>query len=284
MGPSRTLIARWPLATFLIGSIGLGWILTVVSAQLASNPILLPLIAIPVSYVPALMAWVVLRTTGTPEERRAWRQRLTRVRVGWRWYALGLVALPLVHLAGVGLATLLGGAFPFHPLLLTLFPLFLLTNFGEEIGWRGYALPKLQERMTPLPSALVLGVVWGAFHWVALAGNADAPLAYMAISTAHLVAISVLMTFVFNGSGQSVPAVAVVHAMYDTVAIAVAPLIETTVPLLAFSLTAVVAWIAVAVLVARTGSDLGRDRSAMRADATDASTPAARLTVTERGA
>src|SRR5262245_46800960 len=101
MGASRTSIDRRPLMTFFIASVGLGWILTIVSAQVASNPILLPLIAIPVSYVPALMAWIVLRATGTPEERLAWRRRLTRVRVGWRWYVVGIVALPLVHLAGV---------------------------------------------------------------------------------------------------------------------------------------------------------------------------------------
>jgi len=257
VGASRTPIDR-PLMTFFIATVALGWLLTIISAQVASNPILLPLIAIPVSYVPAIMAWVVLRATGTPEELDAWRYRLTRVRVGWRWYAVGIVALPSVHLVGVGLATLIGGAFPFHPLLLTLFPLFLLTNVGEEIGWRGYALPKLQERMSPLASALVVGAIWGAFHWVALAGNADAPLAYMAVSTAHLVAISVIMTWIFNGSGQSVLAVAVAHAAYDTVAIGVAPLIETTVPLLAFSITAIVAWLVVVVLVARTGTELGR--------------------------
>ena len=112
----------------------------------------------------------------------------------------------------------LGGAtFPFHPQSLALFPLFLVTNFGEEIGWRGYALPKLQERMSPLSAALVLGSIWGAFHWAALAANADAPFAYMAVSTLLLVAVSVIMSFVFNGSGESVPVVSLVHAMYDTV-------------------------------------------------------------------
>ena len=139
-----------------------------------------PLIAIPVSFVPAVMAWLVLRVAGTADERRAWRRRLTRVRVGWRWYAIALLALPLAYLAGLGIATAGGGAFPFHVQTLALLPIFLLTNFGEEIGWRGFALPRLQDRMSPLAASLVLGVIWGAFHWVALAGNADAPLAYIA--------------------------------------------------------------------------------------------------------
>ena len=58
-----------PLATFFAGSLAIGWAVTLASAQLASSPLLLPLIAIPVSYVPALMAWLVLRTSGTADER-----------------------------------------------------------------------------------------------------------------------------------------------------------------------------------------------------------------------
>ena len=256
-------IVRQPLATFFVASVGLGWLVTLGSAQFASNPIILPLIAIPVSYVPALMAWLVLRVAGTDDERQAWRSRLTRLPRGWRLYAVALLVLPLVHLAGVALATLAGGVFPFHPQLIALLPLFLVTNFGEEIGWRGYALPKLQDRMSPLAAALLLGLIWGVFHWVALAGN-EAPLAYIAVSTLHLVAISVFMSFIFNGSRESVPAVALAHAMYDTVAIGVAPLIETTVPLLAFSLTAVVAWVAVIGLVAVTGGRLGKESGSLR--------------------
>ena len=41
------------------------------------------------------------------------------------------------------------------------------------MGWRGYALPKLQERITPLAAAS-LGFIWAAFHWVAFLGNGDA--------------------------------------------------------------------------------------------------------------
>jgi membrane protease YdiL (CAAX protease family) len=253
----RIQIERHPLPTFFAATLGLGWLLTIAAAQLSTNPLLLPLIAIPVSFVPAVVAWLVLRMAGTTEERGAWRRRLTRVRVGWRWYAIALLALPLAYLAGLGIATAGGGTFPFHLQAIALLPIFLLTNFGEEIGWRGYALPKLQDRMSPVAASLLLGVLWGAFHWVALAGN-DAPLAYMAVSTIQLTGMSVIMTFVFNGSRESVPVVALMHAMYDTVAIGVAPLVETGLPLLAFSLTAVVTWLIAVGLVVVTGGSLGR--------------------------
>jgi membrane protease YdiL (CAAX protease family) len=252
------MIARHPLAVFFTASVGLGWLVTIGAIQLASSPLLLPLIAIPVSFIPAVVAWLVLRIGGNAGERSAWRRRLTRVRVGWRWYAVALLALPVVHLAGIGLAAIAGGKVSLHPQALALLPLFVLTNFGEEVGWRGYALPNLQDRMSPLAASLVLGVIWGAFHWAALSMNADAPLAYIAISTLQLVAISVLMTFAFNGSGQSVPVVTLMHATYDTVAIGGAPLAETDMPLTAFALTAAAAWVVVIALVVATGARLRR--------------------------
>lgn len=258
MRTARSQIERHPLPAFFGATLGLGWLLTIAAAALSSNPLLLPLIAIPISFVPAVMAWVVLHVAGTEDERGQWRHRLTRVRVGWRWYAIALLVLPCAYLVGVGIATAGGGAFPFRVGALALLPIFLLTNVGEEIGWRGYALPKLQDRMSPLLASLILGTIWGAFHWVALAANAEAPVAYMAVSTVQLVAVSVIMTFVFNGSRESVPVVALMHAMYDTVAIGVAPLVETGVPLMAFSATAIVTWLIAIGLVVATGGNLGR--------------------------
>ena len=177
------------------------------------------------------------------------------MRVGWRWYAFAII-LPLTHVGGVALATIAGGTIPFNPALLAILPLFLLTNFGEEIGWRGYALPKLQERMTPLAASLVLGLIWAAFHWVALLGNGDAAPAYIAISTVQLTAMSVILAFVFNNARQALPVVTLVHAMYDTVSIGVVPLVGTGVPLLAFGLSAgLTALVALGVIVA-TGASL----------------------------
>jgi CAAX protease family protein len=268
MAPLRSLVDRHPIATFFAASVGLGWLLSAY-ALVSADPLVVPLVAMAVSFVPAGAAWLVLRASGTSAERQAWRARLTRVRVGWRWYAVALFALPLTYLAGIGIATVVGGTVPFHPQALALFPLLLLTNFGEEVGWRGYALPTLQDRMRPLPAALLVGVMWGAFHWVALSANADAPLAYVAVSTIQLIAISVIMTFVFNGSHGAVPLMAVMHATYDTVAIGVSPLVDTGVALMAFSLTAVTAWVVAAGLIIATGTSLGGLR--MRLGGTPAS-------------
>jgi hypothetical protein len=260
-------LRRHQVAVFLIGSVGLGWLATLAVAGLSSSAALLLLLAIPVSYVPAVVAFVVLRFAGTAEERAAFRARITRVRAGRSSYAIAAVGLPLVYFAAVGIATLFGGSFPFQPALLLLLPLFLVTNFGEEIGWRGYAVPALQRTHSPLAAALVIGVAWSAFHWLALLANGDAPLAYTAIGSTMLVAFSVILTALFNAGGQSVALVALAHATYDTVAVGVTPLVETGLPLLAVALTAAVACVVVVGLVAMTGASLrSKGRPVLAAD------------------
>ena len=256
-----SLVKRHPLATFCGASVVIGSAVTLLSAQLPASSPLRPLAAIPVSFIPAACALAVLRMAGSDEDRLALRRRLTTIRVGWRWYAVALAALPAAHLAGVALATVpRGTAVAAHPAMLALLPLFVVTAIGEEIGWRGYALPKLQERFSPLAAALILGVVWSAFHWAALLGNSEAPLAYVVVSTFQLTAMSVAMAVVFNNAREAVPVMVVMHAVYNAVSIGVLPLAETGAPILAFSLSAAATWALAIGLVVAAGWGPDADR------------------------
>lgn len=241
----------YQLPLFFVLSLGSGWLLTLALRSLPASPLLLPLLALPISFAPAGVAWLLVRSVGKPAEQRAFRQRLTHWRVGWRWLCATLVALPLIHLVGVGLALAWGGRFPFHPTMLALLLLFFPLNLGEEIGWRGYALPKLQEHFAPFTASLILGAGWGAFHLFALLANPTHPWLYLLVGGTLLLAMSVIMTQLFNRTKESVLLMALAHAMYDTVSIAVAPLIETGAPLLAFALSAGVAWLVAAALLAQ---------------------------------
>ena len=131
MGSVRTAICRHPLTVFFAASVALGWLITLASAQLASNPLILPLIAIPVSYVPAVVAWFVLRIAGTPVVRVV-AAPPHGVRVGWIWYAFALVVLPLAHLVGVGIAVAGGRHASVDPELLALLPIFLVTSSARR--------------------------------------------------------------------------------------------------------------------------------------------------------
>lgn len=101
---------------------------------------------------------------------KVWKQ-LIQVRVRWIWYLVSLAGPPLLMLASLWLHILLGGtglAFNDPAELYRVIPVFLLVFFfsvlGEEIGWRGFALPWLQARFDALVSSLILGLIWALWH------------------------------------------------------------------------------------------------------------------------
>jgi len=252
------MVHRYPLAVFLVGSVALGSLTTALLASIPATPAVLPLLALPISYIPAVLAVLMVRADADPDARSAFRRRLTVWRIRPRWYVVAILVVTLPHLAGVALATLWSGTFPLHLERLALLPLFLVTNLGEEIGWRGYALPRLQRHVSPLTSSVIVGLAWAAFHWVALGRNPSHPWGYVVVGSVFLVAMSVVMTWVFNNTGGSVVLMVVLHAVYDVVSIGVMPLGETGVPLLAFATSGAVLCLVAVTLVLVTGPALGR--------------------------
>ncbi|HEU4908871.1 MAG TPA: CPBP family intramembrane glutamic endopeptidase, partial [Propionibacteriaceae bacterium] len=84
---------------------------------------------------------------------------------------------------------------------------------GEELGWRGFALPHLQDGHSALTATLILGPLWGFWHlplW--LTGSASNPLALFPIFVISVVAVSVLLTWLYNGTEGSLLLVVLLHA------------------------------------------------------------------------
>ena len=88
---------------------------------------------------------------------------------------------------------------------------------GEEIGWRGYALPRLQNRYQALYSALVLGLVWAVWH-IAIYVTRMNPVVF-AWYIVGVIAKSVLITWAYNGSQGSLLLAALYHAAWNTAGI-----------------------------------------------------------------
>jgi uncharacterized protein len=93
-------------------------------------------------------------------------------------------------------------------------------GLGEEVGWRGFALPRLQARASALNSALLLGTAWAAWHLPLFAFAGGLSSMGMGEALGWLFSIlmgSMLMTWLFNASRGSILAVAVFHGVLDIV-------------------------------------------------------------------
>jgi membrane protease YdiL (CAAX protease family) len=150
-------------------------------------------------------------------------RRAVALRIGV-WYMPALALLPALVILAHLLDVALGGRFPAKEILSTpwmIVPLFLVLvvmQASEEFGWRGYALDRLQTRQSALVASLFLGVVWAIWHlpMFTVAGFAQfehgVPYAQFAVT---LIAVSVLITWMQNGtSGSLVPAFCC-HAMVN---------------------------------------------------------------------
>jgi membrane protease YdiL (CAAX protease family) len=155
--------------------------------------------------------------------------RVARVRVTPVWW---LVALSPLALLGVGLLAevVAGEPLPrsadfgvvsglpaaWGPLLVGLV-LVVVNGFGEETGWRGYALPALQSRFGPLTSMVLLALVWGAWHgpmFVVLGSFRGFDVGTLVGWALGLLAGSIVLGWLVNRTG-SVAIVAVWHGLFN---------------------------------------------------------------------
>jgi len=175
------------------------------------------------TYAPAISALIVIRVWRGPGAIAQYARRIFQFRAGLGWYAAVFVAYPLLHQTCTALANWRHpeGAVPLfdiHPWY-AIVPIFLVHLFDdpggmEELGWRGFALPLLQQRMSALNASLVLGFIWGIWHLPAFYISA------MSQSTRGLwffvgasMVLSILMTAVYNGSGGSIPLLFLMHSI-----------------------------------------------------------------------
>jgi membrane protease YdiL (CAAX protease family) len=171
-----------------------------------------------------LMTWLTLGRAAVGGLLR----RYLMWRVTWKWYLAALIPAATAVL-GVFLYAALSGMPPdfsnimadkvrpeFVGRLAFVIP-FLLTDFisnGEEIGWRGYALPRLQARTSALAASLLVGFVWGLWHLPKLLNHWD--WGYFAVFMVDTIAKSVLLAWIYNGTRGSLLLVTLSHAASNT--------------------------------------------------------------------
>lgn len=182
----------------------------------------LPLLSLIATTV--LFAFVISRLESPNPAVRSLARGLLRWRVAPRHYAFALLALPAVYLVGAALAAALGHSFPappaaghpwqvWAPALASSFLLTALFSGGlcEELGWRGFLLPELQKRFSPLTASLILAPIWVFWH-LPIYLNGIRPAESLPRFLLQGFVLSILFTWLYNRTGGSLLLVVLLHA------------------------------------------------------------------------
>lgn len=215
-----------PLAAFFFLAFLLSWLVQVPLALAARGVIQARIpgfIHYAAGYGPLLSALIVTWLMEGKSGLQSLFRRITRWKVPVRWWLAAFSPLVVYLLVGAGLDLLRGipldltalGRINFLPPLgLAAAPLWFLTfGIGEEAGWRGFALPRLQEKHSALVSTLILWCFWALWH---------TPMFFYTYQISvipgmliGLLAGSVVFTWLLNSTGGSVLLCAVWHATYN---------------------------------------------------------------------
>lgn len=144
-------------------------------------------------------------------------------RVGLKWWLFALLLPIFIVFMAVGMHILSGGKFDFSmfvyfPMVLFLRSIFSLSTggIGEEAGWRGFALPRLQKRFSPLASSIIIGFIWGFWHasyGIIRGWNPG----YIVCFMLSVICLSIFLTWLYNRTQESLLIVAAAHNMINTI-------------------------------------------------------------------
>jgi hypothetical protein len=272
----KAFIKSHPLLSYFALTFGISWggMLLIIGAGGAGGYPMLAWVAGPP------IAGIVL--TGLVYGRVGFRDllaRMTKWRVGARWYAVALLTAPL-YMTAILLALSVTSP-DFLPTILTTSDKASLLLFGiawglmgggllEELGWTGFAVPTLlRMRYGVLGTGLIVGTVWAVLHFLAFfyLGRASGALPLLLFVPLDLfsvvvgmVAFRVLMVWVYDHTGESMLVAGVLmHASYSASTLILGTLPISGVAFLTYMYTAAaVLWVVVGLVALANGGHLSR--------------------------
>lgn len=211
----RCFVRDHPIAMFLPLAFLLSWypwfIALVQGRQTGPNPL-----------GPLLAAMIVTGVGFGWPAFRAFLASIVRARVGPRWYALAFGLPMLLVLASVLLNSGAGAPWP-TPKQLSAWPqlldrflfILLFIALGEEPGWRGFLLPRLQARFGSIHASWLLGAIWALWH-LPLIGH-EFPVHLVIPFLISVFAGTFVLTRLYLGTKGSVLLPMLMHATINTV-------------------------------------------------------------------
>ncbi len=219
----KDVMRRRPVVTYFVLTFAISWggifIVMGPGGILGTTEVsdgLMPLVYLATLLGPSVSGLLMISVVDRPAGFRELLSRLRRWQVGIRWYAVALLTAPLLITATL---LVLSRTSPvFLPVLVTAegklslliigIVMGLAVGFFEELGWTGFAVPRLRQRHGVIPTGLIIGILWGAWHFPLFSGSAGAsgtipPALYLAVLLfSFLPAYRVLMVWVYDRTGS----------------------------------------------------------------------------------
>lgn len=199
--------------------------------------------------MPAVSALILTRLTGGRGATRNLWTRLFLWRVDAKWWLAAVVGQPVLLVLAALVSNLVSdskvtpeplvsaNAFIVNTIML------LIATLGEEIGWRGVALPSLQGQNSAVKSSVVLGLLWGIWHipfWLLLDTFDQFGIGYLGLNLLFVVPLTFYITWFFNHSRQSLLLPVMLHLTFNIVNTILLPV---TLNINAFLIFGVLEWI-----------------------------------------
>lgn len=263
----EAFVTRHPVRTYFVLAFAVSWagglfvlgpggIPTTIEHLMTMGPVMYVAMLAGPSVAGLLMTSLVSGRAGLREVLA----RLTTWRVGGRWYVAALLTAPfLVMAVSLALSFLFPDFFPaifmtnHQPPLLPGLAAGLIVGFFEELGWTGFAIPRVRRRYGVLTTGLLVGVAWGAWHfpmfWEPDSFSGALPFAVLLVRLfSWLPAFRVLMVWVYDRTGSLLVAM-LMHGSLTATQLILMPLPASGMSLLTSILAwAVALWIVVAMI------------------------------------
>jgi uncharacterized protein len=171
-------------------------------------------------FVPSLSAiFLTWNKEGVPGLQRLGR-RIIQLDLGWRWYMFIFLIVIGGTTGQLTINQLLGHTFDgtlFIKQSGSFLPLLILGPLSEEIGWRGYALERLQTRWNALAASLMIGLIWAFWHLplFMMVGTSQHELGVPFIGfVIKMISGSILYTWLYNNTKHSLWSAILFHWLY----------------------------------------------------------------------
>jgi uncharacterized protein len=199
--------------------------------------------------MPAASALILTRLTGGRDAMRNLWARLFLWRVDGKWWLAAVAGQPALLVLAAVISNLVSdskvapeplvsaSAFIVNVIML------LIATLGEEIGWRGVALPSLQQENSALKSSIILGLLWVAWHipfWLLLDSFDQFGAGYLFLNFLFVLPLTFYITWFFNHGKQSILLAVALHLTFNIVNTVLLPV---TINIRAFMIFGVLEWI-----------------------------------------